>query len=66
MCLTRATTQSCRVRRTKEGAPVVGSAVGLRLDLQHLRYVGHVALSLPILLRDRVGHLVACDVFVPQ
>lgn len=66
MSLTRATTQSLRICRTKEGAPVIELAVSLQLDLQHLRHVGHMALPFQILFGNRIGHPVARDVFVPR
>lgn len=66
MSLTRATTQSLRVCRTKEGAPVIELAVSLQLGLQHLHHVGLVALPFQILFRNRIGHPVARDVLVSR
>lgn len=66
MCLTPATTQSFRTCWTKEGTSLIGLAVSLQLDLQHLRHVGYVALPFPILLWDWIRHTMARDVFIPR
>ncbi|XP_077262926.1 trehalose transporter 1-like protein isoform X2 [Temnothorax americanus] len=55
-----------RVHRVKEGAAVIGLAVTLQLDPQHLRHVNHVALPFQILLRNRIGHHVARGILVSR